>query len=112
MERFPAVETRDLEGPRYRVPDDLPSLSKGYSLARPSIDRGMRAGITDLFVRQRTITTYTDVRALTRALDIPNRETVHVFLLDTHGSIVWRDSGEVDEAKVRLLAEALGEIHE
>jgi len=153
MERFPIVETRDLEGRRYRVPDDLPpgrrlvivpfqqwqqvlvegwksavegltdvytdltvwempSLSKGYSLARAYIDGGMRAGIPDLDVRQHTITTYTDLKALTSLLDIPDRETVYVFLLDTHGRIVWRGSGEADEAKVRLLGEAMAEIRE
>lgn len=151
MERFPIVEARDLEGRRYRVPDDLPkgrrlvvvpfrreqqivvegwkaavdeladtypdltvwempALSKGYTLVRPYIDGGMRAGIPDLDVRRHTITAYTDLGALTRLLGIDGRDTVHVFLLDTHGRIVWRDSGEVDEAKMRLLAEAMAEV--
>jgi len=153
MERFPIVETRDLEGRVYRVPDDLPpgprlvivpfkqwqqvlvegwkaavedlgdaypdlsvwempALSKSYTLARPYIDGGMRAGIPDLFVRQHTVTTYTDLKALTRLLDIPSRDTVSVFLLDRHGRIAWRDAGQVDEAKIRLLAEALAGVRD
>lgn len=153
MERFPIVETRDLEGRSYRVPDDLPAgrrlvivpfqrqqqivvegwkaaveeladtypdltvwempaLAKGYSLVRPYIDGGMRSGIPDASVRQHTITTYTDLGALTRALGIGDRDTVHVFLLDTHGRIVWRDSGEVDEAKALVLAKAMAEVRD
>lgn len=151
MERFPIVEARDLEGRRYRVPDDLPvgrrllvlpfrreqqivvegwkaaiddladtypdltvwempALSRGYSVVRPYIDGGMRAGIPDLDVRRHTITAYTDLNALSRLLGIEGRDTVHVFLLDSDGRIVWRDAGEVDEAKLRLLAEAMAEI--
>ena len=35
---------------------EMPALSRGYSLVRPYIDGGMRAGIPDLDVRRHTIT--------------------------------------------------------
>jgi hypothetical protein len=148
MERFPTVETRDLEGRRYVLPDDLPAgrrlvivpfqqwqqvlvegwkqaaedlpvayedltvwelpaLSKGYAPFRGYIDGGMHAGIPDPFVRAHTITAYTDLKALTNALGIRTRDTVHAYLLDREGRIVWRESGAVDEQKASSLAEAL-----
>jgi hypothetical protein len=148
MEHFPSIETRDLEGRRYVLPDDLPegrrlivvafqqwqqilvegwkaeagdlqtahpdltvwevpSLSKGYTLARPYIDGGMRAGIPDIFVRQHTLTAYTDLRVLTRELGVTTRETVWVYLLDRAGRITWSESGQVDVAKAAALAAAL-----
>ncbi len=153
MDRFPTVEARDLEGRRYRLPDDLPpgrhllivafqrrhqsivdrwkaaaeeladsypdltvwempALARGYAPARPYIDGGMRAAIPELSERQHVITAYTDLRTLTRLLGIPDRRNVHAFLVGAHGRVVWRESGNVDAAKVRLLAEALAEAEE
>jgi hypothetical protein len=148
MERFPRVETQDLEGRLYVLPDDLPggrrlvlvpfqqwqqvlvegwkgaaepfqaahpdltiwempSLSRGYAPFRRYIDGGMHAGIPDPFVRAHTVTAYTDLRTLTKALGIRTRNTVHAYLLDPEGRIVWRESGQVDDAKAASLAGAL-----
>lgn len=86
---------------------EMPSLSRGYAFARPYIDVGMRVGIPDSFLRQHTVTAYTDLGELTTALGIPTRATIYVYLLDAAGSIAWRASGRVDESKMASLAEAL-----
>jgi hypothetical protein len=86
---------------------EVPALSRLYAPARPYIDGGMRAGIPDPVARKHTLTSYTDLRALASALDLPDFETVHVFLLDPDGDVVWRASGEVDETALAGLASAL-----
>jgi hypothetical protein len=146
--RFPRLETRDLEGTEYVLPDGLPAgrriialpflrwhqilvdgweraiepalaqypdltvwevpaLSKRWAAGRFYIDGGMRAGIPDKTVRRHTLTAYTDLRALVSALELPSTETAYVFLLDPDGEILWRGSGEVDDAQLEALAEAL-----
>lgn len=86
---------------------EMPSLARGYAFARPYIDRGMRVGIPDSFVRQHTIAAYTDLRALTTALGITTRGTIYIYLIDGDGGIIWRESGRIDGAKAASLAEAL-----
>jgi len=86
---------------------EIPSLSKSWGPLRGYIDGGMRAGIPDVFVRQHTLTAYTDLRALTRELGVTDRDTVWVYLLDEEGRVIWRESGQVDQAKTESLAAAL-----
>ncbi len=86
---------------------EVPSLSRGYAPFRGYIDGGMRAGIPDVFVRQHTLTAYTDLGALTKALEVTSRDTVWVYLIDGEGRVLWRESGQVDDAKAAALAAAL-----
>lgn len=73
---------------------EVPSLSKGYRLFRQGIDGGMRAGIPDPDTRRHTLTAYTDLGHLARDLGIDSMETIHVFLVDCSGDILWRAVGE------------------
>jgi hypothetical protein len=88
---------------------EVPSLSRAYRLFRSGIDGGMRAGIPDKDVREHTLTAYTDLGALASDLDIPSLETVHAFLVDCDGNILWRHAGEPDEDALESLAAALPE---
>ena len=81
-------------------------MSHVYAVGRFFIDGGMKAAIPDVGVRQHTLTAYTDLDALVKALEIPDFETVHVYLLDPSGEIVWRGSGQVDEDQAAALAAA------
>jgi hypothetical protein len=86
---------------------EVPALSRRYIAGRFYIDGGMRAGIPDTNVRRHTLTSYTDLPALARELELPDFQTVHVFLLDDSGEIVWRGSGQVGEEQFDELAAAL-----
>lgn len=86
---------------------EVPSLSKGYRLFRPSIDGGMRAGIPDPEVRRHTLTTYTDLDQLARALELGSLDTVYVFVVDCDGTIRWRGEGSPDAASLEALGSAL-----
>lgn len=86
---------------------EVPALSRRYLAGRFYIDGGMKAGIPDPTTRRHTLTAYTDLSALSQKLGLPSLETVYVFLLDASGEIVWRGSGEVDDAQLEELAGAL-----
>jgi len=85
---------------------EVPAMSHVYAVGRFFIDGGMKAAIPDAGVRQHTLTAYTDLDALVKALEIPDFETVHVYLLDPSGEIVWRGSGQIDEDQAAALASA------
>jgi len=85
---------------------EVPAMSHVYAVGRFFIDGGMKAAIPDVGVRRHTLTAYTDLDALVKALEIPDFETVHVYLLDESGEIVWRGSGQVDEDQAAALAAA------
>jgi hypothetical protein len=86
---------------------EVPTLSRMWAPARAYIDGGMKAGIPDLDVRLHTLTAYTSLEDVARALDIQGFDAVQVFLLDADGEIVWRESGEPDAEKAHTLAESL-----
>ena len=90
----------DLEALAQRHPGteiwEVPSLSSGYRLFRGGIDGGMRAGIPDPETRRHTLTVYTDLHALAKDLEIDSLDTVHLFLVDCSGTVLWQASGEPD----------------
>ena len=105
------------KGPLERIAEDspgmqiweVPSISKAYRLFRSGIDGGMRAGIPDRDAREHTLTTYTDLGELARDLGLSSFETVHVFLVDCQGVILWQHAGEPDENALADLKAALPE---
>lgn len=88
---------------------EVPSLSKGYKLMRLMIDGGMRAGIPSKDVRQRTITLYIDKSKFKKVLNIPNEDTIYLFLVNKFGEILWRSSGQYSEPKAKELNISLKE---
>lgn len=86
---------------------EVPSLSSGYRLFRSGIDGGMRAGIPDPDTRRHTLTVYTDLHALAKALEIDTLDTVQLFLVDCSGTVLWRTSGEPDAASLGSLDTAV-----
>jgi hypothetical protein len=88
---------------------EVPSISQGYRLFRGGIDGGMRAGIPDPDTRRHTLTAYTDIGHLARDLEIDSTETIHVFLVDCSGNILWRAEGEPAPGSFESLESAVPE---
>ena len=86
---------------------ELPVIARGYALARPFIDGGMRAGIPNVAARARTITLYTDKPTFRRALDVHTEGAIHALLVDPAGTVHWRARGPRTDAAVRDLEEAV-----
>jgi hypothetical protein len=76
---------------------EVPSISKGYRVFRGGIDGGMRAGIPDPDTRRHTLTIYTDIHEMARELEIESLDTIHTFLVDCTGTVLWRAAGEPTE---------------
>ena len=77
---------------------ELPVIQKRSRLSEWFIDSGMRAGIPDRRVRQRTITLYLDKPAFLEAVGITDDGTIHAMVVDRTGRILWRASGPLIEA--------------
>lgn len=82
---------------------ELPTIRELPALSRSFINEGMRAGIPDRTARQRTVTLYIDKGMFKEALDIEKEETIHLFLVDGQGQILWREQGVYSEDKTRDL---------
>jgi hypothetical protein len=86
---------------------EVPALSRTYRIWRGAIDSGMRAGVPNPHARRHTLTAYLDVRGLQRALDLPDLDEIHLFLLDRSGNVRWQGHGAYNEATLTALRAAL-----
>lgn len=86
---------------------ELPVIQNLNFLAQTFINEGMRAGIPNRSSRQKTITLYLDKIAFRNALDIPNEETIWVFLVDRSGNVLWRMAGAYTPEKGEALGSAV-----
>jgi hypothetical protein len=84
---------------------ELPTISRMNPVARWFINSGMRSGIKDLKSRQETITIYLDKKPFRKALDIPDKENIHIFLVDKKGQVVWRSEGPCNVEKAERLSD-------
>ena len=75
---------------------ELPAIRRRWLPARSFIDGGMRAGIPDPGTRQRTLTAYTDIGDLCRALGIASTSTIALFVVSRDGIVVWSGSAAFD----------------
>jgi hypothetical protein len=90
---------------------ELPTIRRMNFVYRRFLDGGMRAGIPSKETRRRTITLYIDKEPFKEALEIPNEDSIHLFLVDSERNIVWRSEGGVTEDKAQALSYALIQIH-
>ena len=101
---FERLEKADSDLVAYEVP----VISRRWGPFRPLIDGGMTAAIPDPKTRAHTLTTYTDVSRVTRALGIGDTDRIVVVLADRAGTITWFHRGERTDQAVAGLASALG----
>jgi len=90
---------------------EIPTLNSGYKIMRFMIDGGMRAGIPDRGVRERTITLYTNKPLFEEQLNINSEDTIYLFLIRRNGEILWRSEGEYDKEKGEDLLKTIEKIN-
>lgn len=89
---------------------EVPVIKKSSMLQRMRLDGLMRAAISDVGVRQRTITVYLDKQAFRDSLNIANEDTMYWFLVDhATKSILLRGSGimtseDIGQIKTKMAA--------
>lgn len=90
---------------------EVPTIGRLWSPMRRFIDGGMAAAIKDPVILQRTFTIYGDVGLVTRPLDIADRSTITVLLVDAEGRVLWRTTGGCTDSAARGLQAALAGDH-
>jgi len=86
---------------------EVPTIARIWAPVRNFIDGGMAAAIPDPAVRRRTLTLYGDLSRLTGPLQITDRQTITVLLVDRGGQVRWSGTGGYDETRAGELAVAL-----
>ncbi len=86
---------------------EIPVISRRWSPLRPLIDGGMTAAIPDLKTRSHTLTSYTDVGRVSRALGLEDTDRIAVALADREGRIEWLHRGDRTDRAADLLRAAL-----
>jgi hypothetical protein len=87
---------------------EVPVISRRFGPFRHRIDGAMTAAIPDPKTRAHTLTTYTDVGRVTRALGVDDTDRIVVVLADREGEIEWLHLGERTEQAAASLRSALG----
>ena len=86
---------------------ELPTIGGSMGFMQGFIDGGMRNGIPDSATRDHTITLYTDVAALQRALGISGTSTIHAVVVDASGKVLASVSGPFSEGNAAKIEAAL-----
>lgn len=86
---------------------EIPAISRRWAPARWFIDSGMAVGIADREACARTLTSYTDVGLVQRALGLRDGATIAVVLTDRDGRITWMSTGAFTERAGEELRAAL-----
>lgn len=81
---------------------EIPVIYKLNALWRTWINNGMRSGIPDENSRLRTITIYTERDKFLDFMKM-NKDTVYLLLLDQNGKIIWQETGNASEEKIKSL---------
>lgn len=95
--------------PKYPGSDfyEIPTIQRMVAPMRWVINRGMRGGIPDRAVRERTVTLYLDKAPFKAALGITAESAIQVLLVDRAGRVLWRTTGPFTPAKAAELDRAL-----
>ncbi len=90
---------------------ELPVIQSRSRLSQWFIDSGMRAGISDQRVRERTITLHLDKPPFLDSLDIVDDGTIHAIVVDQTGQVLWRAAGPLVETTASDLEDFLNTRH-
>ena len=103
---MPRLEKTEDAGQGFAV-YEFPILGEMNPVTRWFIYQGMRGGITSKRARARTVTFHLDKEEFRKALGIATEDSIQVFLADSTGKVLWRDSGVWSEAKEREMLKAV-----
>lgn len=90
----------------------VPLLPKSASDSALFIIGGMGLAAKNDEDRERTVVVFTDVEKFNELLDIEDKETVRLFLLDEANSVVWRSSGAYSPELIEDLEDVLVDLTE
>lgn len=85
---------------------ELPVVGRGAVLMRRVIDNGMRSGITDTMMRERTITIYENPSVVNDPLGFSGRNDIRVLVVRQNGEVLFSTSGPATEVGMAELRAA------
>ncbi|NDJ85224.1 MAG: hypothetical protein GYB66_05010 [Chloroflexi bacterium] len=88
----------------------VPLLPKDAASSAAFIIGGMSAVAENDRDRARTVVVFTNVDGFNRLLEVPDKDTVQLFLLDGNHQVRWRESGAYSADKIADLATVLDEL--
>lgn len=91
---------------------ELPTLGNLTEDQRMFIDHGMRRTIADPDIREIVITLYLEKSTFCQALDIRTENTIHLFLIDHEGEVLWRCEGIATQYKKEDLLRRIHKVYE
>lgn len=103
---IPWLEEQSAADPDLRF-YELPTIARMWAPVRRFIDGGMASAIRVPAILQRTLTIYGDVARITTPLEITDRSTVAVLLVDDSAAVLWSAGGGFDQAIAADLGRAL-----
>ena len=86
---------------------ELPTIGRIWAPVRNFIDGGMAAAIRKPVILQRTLTIYGDVNRVARPLEIEDRSTIALFLVEASGRVRWQGAGAFETSTAEDLDRAL-----
>ncbi len=86
---------------------EVPTIGRIWAPARRFIDGGMASAIRVPEILRRTLTFYGNVNRVTQPLNIDDRSTIAVVLIDAEGKVGWSGKGGFDPILAADLAQAL-----
>jgi hypothetical protein len=89
---------------------ELPIIESRGAVSRLFINEGMRAGIPNARVRERTITLYLEKAVFRSALEMPDEDHVYVLVVDRRGQVLFRARGPHTPEAEAALRSALQEF--
>lgn len=91
---------------------ELPTLWDYNEAQRALIDNGMRRMILDPAMRERVVTLYVDKAHFAELLELPDEDTIYVFLIDHEGEIHFRAEGSATQESRAALVDKMRELQE
>jgi hypothetical protein len=89
---------------------ELPTIESRGAVSRLFINEGMRAGIPNARVRERTITLYLEKAVFRTALEMPDEDHVYVLVVDRRGQVLFHARGPHTPEAEAALRSALQEL--
>jgi len=89
---------------------ELPTINRNYRGMKFMIDGGMRMGIPDKKIRERTITLYLEKNKFMENLAIENDEDILSYVLNKKGEIISTVKGEYSPEKATKMKKKVNEL--
>ena len=90
---------------------ELPVIGRIWAPVRKFIDGGMAASIRVPEILQRTFTIYGDVGRITEPLQITDRSTIWLLVVDASGTVHYKTTGGFTSHNAKALATVLTSLH-